>query len=352
MCGVMVRSIFWGKYTSLIGHSLGAHVSGFAGSAYFQSTGRLISQIVGLDAAGPAFEDKGASARLDPNDAARVVSFHTSVTFGYDDPLATLDVYPNKNDLFQPGQRSAIGNHGYANTLLTELLEGYSFVQPNGSVLNLNSVVNAEFAGISNVSTRNNKAVVALNLSGTLNNDNLAGGAAEDKISGGAGIDKITGGDGNDSLFGDSSNDIVNGGRGNDFVFGGTGGDRLFGDNDDDVLTGVDAVVDRGFGEIDLLTGGDGKDLFVLGDMQEAFYTDNDITTSGISDYALITDFNPWEDTIQLSGFASKYSLGTSPIGLTTDTAIFLNESSAELIAIVQSSIALSLNANYFVNVY
>lgn len=75
-------------YTSLIGHSLGAHVSGFAGSAYFQSTGRLISQIVGLDAAGP---------------------------------------------------------------------EGYSFVQPNGSVLNLNSVVNAEFAGISNVSTRNNK---------------------------------------------------------------------------------------------------------------------------------------------------------------------------------------------------
>lgn len=336
-------------YTSLIGHSLGAHISGFTGSAYRQFTGRSISDIVGLDPAGPAFEGKGASDRLDPTDASRVVSFHTSTTLGYNDPLATLDLYPNKNDWFQPGQTSFIGNHGYANTLLTELLEGNSFTQSNGFLLNLNTVVNGEFFGVNNVSTKNNKAVVALNLSGTINNDKFAGGAADDNINGGAGNDKITGGDGNDSLFGDSNNDLINGGRGNDFVFGGTGSDRIFGDEGDDALIGVDAVVDKGFGEIDLLTGGDGSDRFLLGDPQETFYSDNDINTSGISDYALIADFNYWEDTIQLSGSISSYSLGESPTGLTAGTAIFRNESSSELIAIVQSAIDLNLSASYFI---
>lgn len=338
-------------YTSLIGHSLGAQIAGFTGAAYFQSTGRSISQIVGLDAAGPAFEGRGASDRLDPTDAARVVSFHTSGTLGYDDPLAALDIYPNWNDLFQPGQRSFIGNHGYANTLFTELLAGNSFNQSNGSLLNLNTVVNAGFVGVNNVSTRNNKVVVSLNLSGTLNNDNLAGGAGNDNITGGAGNDKISGGDGNDSLFGDSNTDLINGGRGNDFVFGGTGGDRLFGDDGDDALTGADAVVDRGFGEIDRLTGGDGSDRFVLGVTQEVFYSDNDLNTNGISDYALITDFNFFEDKIQLSGSTSRYTLGASPTDLAVGTGIFLNESSLELIAIVQGAIDLSLSANYFVTV-
>ncbi|MFB2933881.1 hypothetical protein ACE1B6_01245 [Aerosakkonemataceae cyanobacterium BLCC-F154] len=339
------------EYTSVIGYSLGAHVTGFTGSAYRQLTGRSISQIIGLDAAGPAFEGKSASDRLDPTDASRVVNLHTSVVFGYDDPLATLDLYPNKNDWFQPGQRSFIDNHSYAHILFSELLEGNSFTQSNGFLLNLNTVVNGEFVGVNNVSTKNNKAVVALNLSGTINNDNLAGGAADDNISGDAGNDKITGGDGNDSLFGDSNNDLINGGRGNDFVFGGTGSDRIFGDDGDDILTGVNAVLDKGFGEIDLLTGGDGSDRFVLGDTQEFFYSDGDVNTSGINDYALITDFNPEEDRIQLSGSISSYSLGESPTNLVAGTAIFGNESSLELIAIVQSSINLNLNASYFVTV-
>lgn len=78
---------------------------------------------------------------------------------------------------------------------------------------------------------------------------------------------------------------MLNGGRGNDSVFGGTGSDRLFGDEGDDVLTGADATVGRGVGEIDQLTGGVGRDRFVLGATGGAFYSDN-ISTSGISDYA------------------------------------------------------------------
>ena len=342
--------------TTLIGHSLGAHVAGFAGSAYRQSTGKSINQIVGLDPAGPSFESKGASDRLDPTDANRVVALHTSIGAGYENRLGTLDVSVNKNDWFQPGEsifpkNFLGGNHTYATTLFTELLQGSSFTQSNGSLLNLNTVVNAGFTGVNNASTKNNKGIVALNLSGTLNNDNLAGGATNDTIRGGAGNDKITGGDGNDALLGESGNDILNGGRGNDSVFGGAGGDRIFGDEGNDVLTGADAAAGRGFGEIDRFTGGAGRDRFVLGVTGGAFYNDGNISTSGISDYALIADFNALEDTIQLSGSKSRYTLGATPTGLATGTAIFLNESRPELIAIVQGSTSLSLGANYFVTV-
>lgn len=342
--------------TTLIGHSLGAQISGFAGSAYRQSTGKAINQIVGLDPAGPSFEGKGASDRLDPTDANRVVAIHTSIVLGYNDQLGTQDIYANKKDWFQPGN-SIIpknflgGDHTYGTTLFTELLQGNSFTQSNGTLLNLNTVVNAGFTGENDASTKNNKGVVGLNLSGTTNNDNLAGGGANDTIRGGVGNDKITGGDANDSLFGDGGKDLLNGGRGNDSVFGGTGGDRVFGDEGNDVLTGGDATVGKGFGEIDTLTGGAGGDRFVLGATQGAFYSDGNTSTSGISDYALITDFNALEDTIQLSSSKSKYSLGAAPAGLPTGTAIFLKESRPELIAIVQGSTNLNLSANYFVNV-
>ncbi|MEG3839384.1 hypothetical protein [Microcoleus sp. herbarium14] len=346
------------NYTTLIGHSLGAHVAGFAASAYRQSTGKVINQIVGLDPAGPAFEGKGAGDRLDPTDANRVVAIHTSQVLGYNDRLGTLDIYANKKEWFQPGGKQSIfpknflgGNHTYGTTLFTELLQGNSFSQLNGSLLNLNTVVNAGFTGENDASTKNNKGIVALNLPGTANNDNLAGGAANDNIRGGAGIDKISGGDGNDGLFGDGGNDILNGGRGNDSIFGGVGNDRLFGDEGDDVLTGADAAVGRGLGEVDTLTGAAGRDRFVLGATGGAFYSDNDISTSGLSDFAMITDFNALEDTIQLSGPKSRYSLGASPTGLAAGTAIFLNESRPELIAIVQGSTNLNLSANYFVNV-
>jgi len=338
-------------YTNLIGHSLGAHVAGFAGSAYRASTGQSVGQIVGLDPAGPEFEGRAASDRLDSTDATRVTALHTSETLGYDARLASLDLYINWNDLLQPGQLSFVGNHGYANTLYTQLLQGNSFTQSNSSFLNLNTVVNAGFLGENYVSTRNNQTIVALSLSGTVGNDTLAGGAASDTIRGNGGNDYITGGDGNDSLFGDSGNDLINGGRGNDSVFGGIGSDRLFGDEGNDVLTGADELVGRGLAEIDRLTGGSGSDRFIVGTIGTVFYSDGNTSTAGISDYALIVDFNVLEDTIQLFGSRSSYSLGAVPNGLSTGTGLFFNESSPELIAIVQGSTNLSLSASYFVTV-
>ncbi|MCC5652677.1 hypothetical protein LC609_23285 [Nostoc sp. XA013] len=75
-------------YTNLIGHSLGAHIAGTAGSAYREATGLSLAQIVGLDPAGPEFEGKAASERLDASDANRVVSLHTSESLGYDSGVA------------------------------------------------------------------------------------------------------------------------------------------------------------------------------------------------------------------------------------------------------------------------
>ncbi|WP_459195237.1 alpha/beta hydrolase family protein [Nostoc sp. FACHB-892] len=337
-------------YINLIGHSLGAHIAGFTGSTYRESIGRSLAQIVGLDPAGPEFEGKAASDRLDATDANRVVSLHTSESLGYDSQLATLDVYANWNDLFQPGQWNFAGNHGYANILYTELLQGNSFTQSNGILLNLNTIVNAEFTGYNDASTKSNLAIVALNLLGTANNDTQAGGAANDIIRGNAGIDYITGGDGDDSVFGDDDNDLLYGGRGNDSAFGGTGSDRLFGDEGGDILIGTDTTT-RGIAEVDLLTGGAGSDQFVLGITVGVFYSDSNTSTSGLGDYALIADFNATEDTLQLSGSNSSYSLGAAPTGLATGTALFLNETSPELIAIIQGSSNLTLSASYFLTV-
>ena len=127
--------------TQLIGHSLGAHVSGIAGDIYDDLTGMPINTIVGLDAAGPAYErflffrGKSLEERLDSTDANRVVAFHTSDTFGYDDPLGILDFYVNPDDLLQPGSRNALDNHRYAYELYINLVGGSGYSQSNGQVL-------------------------------------------------------------------------------------------------------------------------------------------------------------------------------------------------------------------------
>ncbi|MBE9102148.1 hypothetical protein [Vacuolonema iberomarrocanum] len=132
--------------TQVIGHSLGAHVSGIAGDTYDDLTGLSVGTIVGLDPAGPLFESvlgfggRGPDQRLDATDSDRTIAFHTSRTLGFDGELADLDLYVNWDDLLQPGQSSFVGNHGYAIPLFTDLFKGTAFTQPDGSLFNLASL--------------------------------------------------------------------------------------------------------------------------------------------------------------------------------------------------------------------
>jgi pimeloyl-ACP methyl ester carboxylesterase len=88
----------------LIGHSLGAHISGYAG----QHLNGKLGRITGLDPAGPFFEGTEPLVRLDPTDAVYVDAIHTDGTanlalgLGLMQPVAHADFYPNGGEN-QPG---------------------------------------------------------------------------------------------------------------------------------------------------------------------------------------------------------------------------------------------------------
>ncbi|KAL1467903.1 hypothetical protein MTO96_005678 [Rhipicephalus appendiculatus] len=92
----------------IIGHSLGAHVAGYAGA----NTTNL-GRITGLDPAEPNFQKMPPEVRLDPSDAEFVDAIHTdshpylsklwsSEGMGMWDPVGHVDFYPNGGE-YMPG---------------------------------------------------------------------------------------------------------------------------------------------------------------------------------------------------------------------------------------------------------
>lgn len=121
-------------------------------------------------------------------------------------------------------------------------------------------------------------------LDGGSGNDTLKGYGGRDTLIGGSGNDKLYGMDGNDVLRGDSGADRLHGGIGNDFLYGGAGADHLLGEEGDDVLFG-------GVGEADRLTGGAGKDRFLvnLKSFQEKYYANDWDRIRGHRSYRTVT---------------------------------------------------------------
>ncbi|XP_078354655.1 pancreatic lipase-related protein 2-like [Oculina patagonica] len=96
------------KKFHIIGHSLGAHVAGFAGKRLVKG-GKVIGRITGLDPARPGFDSDDAAGRLDSSDAMFVDVIHTDVRNGAIDSSLGLqrscghvDFYPNGGKQ-QPG---------------------------------------------------------------------------------------------------------------------------------------------------------------------------------------------------------------------------------------------------------
>ena len=179
-------------------------------------------------------------------------------------------------------------------------------------------------------------------------NDRVFGNQGADKLFGNSGNDKLFGGSGNDHVSGGSGNDHVSGGSGNDRLLGGTGNDRLLGGDGNDILQGAWRKTAP---EKDVMTGGKGRDTFVLGTTSGTLYDDGKSGSRGLSNYALITDLNVGQgDKIQLSN-DHDYRLGSAPKGVESGRALYIDNGAGqkdELIAVIQGSGNISLNSSTF----
>ena len=120
-------------------------------------------------------------------------------------------------------------------------------------------------------------------------NDYLYGGADDDSLYGGDGSDRLYGATGNDTLQGDAGADLLYGGDGDDLLLGAADNDKLYGEAGNDVINAGTGLKDR-------MTGGAGKDIFIL---------DAADFTSGVTMSDTITDYAAADDTIQFYGFSA-----------------------------------------------
>lgn len=103
--------------TEICGHSLGAHVVGFAGKYIINATRQKVKRIVGMDPAGPSFEFADSSKSLAKTDAQGVSVLHTDAkVFGIFRASGSIDFYFNGGHSIQPG--CPLSNYEPNNTVL------------------------------------------------------------------------------------------------------------------------------------------------------------------------------------------------------------------------------------------
>ncbi|XP_067679742.1 pancreatic lipase-related protein 2-like [Haliotis asinina] len=108
----------------LIGHSLGAHISGQVG----QRLGGQLGRITGMDPAGPSFDKDNCDIRLDKTDAKFVDIMHTDAEkltklgFGMMRPMGHADFYPG-GGYDQEGCPKNFGDHLFS--LVTGGIKGF-----------------------------------------------------------------------------------------------------------------------------------------------------------------------------------------------------------------------------------
>ena len=177
-----------------------------------------------------------------------------------------------------------------------------------------------------------------------LNNltDILYGSNVGEAISGTEQNSYLEGLNGNDTLKGNGGNDYLDGGAGNDIIFGGTGDDTLVGGVQKNYLFGGDGddIFIGGKGQ-DLMEGGSGRDRYIIGDEDGVFYSNYKWY-----DHAIIKDFEFTEDTIELKGQASDYTIKPAHSQGIHGTGIFYEDGMVALVGGVSPN-DFSLNADY-----
>lgn len=145
-------------------------------------------------------------------------------------------------------------------------------------------------------------------IDGGTGNDTIFAGDGDDTATGGTGNDRIFLGDGDDVYFleddetTDRGNDFIRGGAGSDGIIDLNGSDTIYGDTGDDIIAAFGSgdvadladTIDGGAGDDvlfgdngDLMTGGEGEDIF-------AVINPLNVDTEA----SIITDFNPAEDAL------------------------------------------------------
>jgi len=119
-------------------------------------------------------------------------------------------------------------------------------------------------------------------LNGGTGIDHLYGGDDNDTLYGGADSDHLEGGSGDDTLYGDDTSTASGGDSGRDYLYGGAGNDILIGRYGEDTLQGQSSSSLLSAFEKDVLTGGIGRDTFVVANLYRH---------GGNNDYAHITDW-------------------------------------------------------------
>ena len=140
------------------------------------------------------------------------------------------------------------------------------------------------------------------------------------------------------TLYGTAGNDVITGTSGNDVIFG---------------IANANTNNNLGRNSVDVLMGGSGNDLFVLGDVRGVYYNDGIASNAGFGDYALIKDFTA-NDKIQLKGgtyFLSNLTLnGNAGIGLYWDSnASGRYDARDEFVCLIQGVASVGTNQFTFV---
>lgn len=139
---------------------------------------------------------------------------------------------------------------------------------------------------------------------------------------------------GSDLAAGTAKNQIIYARDGNDTLFGLDPFNNKPGQIQIDILIGDLAIIEPPNPR-------DWTDRFILGDSKQPFYVD-----SGFNDFALILDFNPSQDIIQLHGSKQDYLLAES--GLGTEIYYQPRKGTSEFIGFLPFVYDLSLKNSYF----
>ena len=168
------------------------------------------------------------------------------------------------------------------------------------------------------------------------------GTQAGDDLSGTEKNDHMLGLIQHDTLKGLGGNDYLDGGENNDMLYGGAGDDTLIGGGQENTLVGEDGndTFIGGTGQ-DLIEGGSGQDRYVIGNDTKVFYTEHDWY-----DHAIIKDFEPQQDTIQLKGQAGDYTIQPANSQGIHGTGIMYQGGMVALVGDMSAN-DFSLNADY-----